>query len=249
MKNAPGFVLALGLGLIGAVVNWVYLAQKARLLEHVDFIGIAENVKLSPGDRFRKEHLLKIPVPQHAAGGLQKAAVKWSMIDTIVGMPATKTYSPGEVVLWQDLKTPSVTDLLDTLGPNDVAVGVPIDTRTVVVQNLNPGASVSFVVPRILTPGATPAAGQPRLPEFVGPFEILALGTRKGQTQLLQASGGGASQEATMTIRVQMNDGAPEEKWRQLLEVMRLGNNQPLSVILHGKESVRGRGAAAGGGT
>ena len=53
MKNAPGFVLALGLGLIGAVVNWVYLAQKARLLEHVDFIGIAENVKLSPGDRFR----------------------------------------------------------------------------------------------------------------------------------------------------------------------------------------------------
>jgi hypothetical protein len=46
-----------------------------------------------------------------------------------------------------------------------------------------------------------------------------------------------------------MNDGAPEEKWRQLLEVMRLGNNQPLSVILHGKESARGRGAAAGGGT
>ncbi|MCY2962603.1 MAG: hypothetical protein NT069_02950, partial [Planctomycetota bacterium] len=234
MKGAPGFLLAVGLGLIGALVNWLYLAQKARQLDHLDFVGITENVTINPGDRFREEHFLRIPVPQHAVGGLQKAAVTWAALDTIVGMPATKSYSAGEILLWQDLKTPAVTDLLDTLGPNDVAVGVPIDTRTVVVQNLNPGASVSFIVPRMGSLGATPVAGT-TLPEFVGPFEILALGTRKGNLQLLQTSGGSSAQETTMTIRVKSINGAPEEKWRQLLDVMRQSNSQPLSVMLHCK--------------
>lgn len=244
MRGTPGFLLAVGLGLIGAVVNWLYLAQKARQLDHLDFVGIREDVTINPGDRFQKDQFLRIPVPQHAVGGLQKAAVTWTALDTVVGMPATKSYSPGEIVLWQDLKTPAVTDLLDTLGPNDVAVGVPIDTRTVVVQNLNPGAQVSFITPRLGSLGPTPAGtDKVQVPEFVGPFEILALGTRKGQLQVLQSSGGSSTQETTMTIRVRNVDGKPEEKWRQLLEVMRASNSAPLGVILHGKEGPRGKGS------
>jgi len=247
MKGAPGFLLAIGLGIIGAFVNWLYLAQKARQSEHLDFVGVVGQV--NSGDKFREEHFQRIPIPQIAVGGLEKAAVTWSALDTILGMPATKSYSSGEILLWQDLKTPATYDLLDTLKPNDVAVGVPIDTRTVVVQNLNPGAYVSFIAPRFGSGGPTPVdaeASKGSAAEFVGPFEILALGTRKGQAQLLTASGGSAAQETTMTIRVKMVNGAPEEKWRQLLDVMRTSNNQPMSVVLHGKDAGKADKKGAG---
>jgi hypothetical protein len=60
---------------------------------------------------------------------------------------------------------------------------------------------------------------------------------------VLQSSGGSSTQETTMTIRVRNVDGKPEEKWRQLLEVMRSSNSAPLGVILHGKEGTRGKGS------
>lgn len=248
MKGAPGFLLAVGLGIIGAFVNWLYLAQKARQFDHVDFVGVAEQVSINKGDRFREDQFMRIPIPQHAVGGLKDAALTWSALGTILGTPATKSYKPGDIILRQDLLTPATTDLLDTLGPNDVAAGVPIDTRTVVVQNLNPGAFVSFIVPRF---GGTPTpadgnATKGNASEFVGPFEILALGTRKGQAQLLSASGGSAAQETTMTIRVRMVNNAPDEKWRELLDVMRISNNQPLSVVLHGKDAGKPERKGAG---
>jgi hypothetical protein len=250
MKGAPGLLLAVGLGVIAAFCNWFYLAQQARKLERVDFVGVAEQTKINPGDRIEKAQLQKIAIPANAVGSLQVTAVPWSAVDTVVGMPASKSYSAGEIVLWQDLKTPSVSDLLDTLGPNDAAIGVPIDTRTVVVQNLNPGAWVSFVNPRygqaaVPTPAGSGAQGGATEDPFIGRFEILAMGTRKGQTNLLAAQGAAAAQETTMTVRVKTEEGAPEEKWRKLMEVLRATNNQPLSVLLHGKaEAEGGRGKA-----
>jgi hypothetical protein len=41
MKGVPGLMMALGLGIVGAFCNWFYLAQKAREVEMVDFIGRA----------------------------------------------------------------------------------------------------------------------------------------------------------------------------------------------------------------
>ena len=39
MKGASGLLIAVALGVIGAFCNWVYLAQKGKELDLVDFIG------------------------------------------------------------------------------------------------------------------------------------------------------------------------------------------------------------------
>ena len=70
MKGAPGLLIAVGLGIVGAFCNWVYLAQKGQELERLDFIGIDENVKINAGDKFNEAQFMKISVPKNAVGNL-----------------------------------------------------------------------------------------------------------------------------------------------------------------------------------
>jgi len=50
MKGAPGLLFAIGLGIVAAFCNWLYLANKGKQLEMVSFIAIAEDVKIRAGD-------------------------------------------------------------------------------------------------------------------------------------------------------------------------------------------------------
>jgi hypothetical protein len=54
MKGVPGLLIAVGLGIAGAFCNWMYLAAKGHDLDMVDFIGISENAKINPGDKFNE---------------------------------------------------------------------------------------------------------------------------------------------------------------------------------------------------
>lgn len=241
MKGVPGILIALALGIIGAFCNWFYLSQQAQQFKEVDFVGIAENVTLNPGDKFAEAHFAKISIPAGAVGDLNKNAYQWNDRSTLVGETATKPYSPGEIILRQDVHTPPALDIKKLLGADERALWIPVDTRTFVPALVSAGDQVSFVVPRITAGGPTPIAGGdgsigaavPAATELIGPFRILALGTRLGSQQVLRAAGMTPTQENVMAVAVKMDGVDFDEKGQKVLEVLRLTNFQQVQVILH----------------
>ncbi len=240
MKGVPGLLIALGLGIVGAFCNWMYLAQLGRDMQSVDFIGISENVKINAGDKFNEGHFMKISIPGTAVGNLDKAAYLWRDMPAVVGAAATKSYSPGEILLRQDVRTPPEMDIKRLLSPDERAVWIPVDTRTFVPALVNAGDQVSFIIPR--TGGAFPTpvvegSGAPTAPtaltETIGPFRILALGNRLGSQEVLRAAGMSPSQENVMAVALKFEKGEFDERGQKLLETLRLTNFQQVQVILH----------------
>lgn len=244
MKGVMGLLVAVGLGIVGALCNWLYLAQKAKTLDKVDFIGIADGVQINAGDRFQESHFIKISIPQSAVGNLEKAAYVYSDLDTIKGMTATRAYMPGEILLRQYVVTPPSTEI--KLRDNERLIFIPVDTRTFVPSLVNPGRLVSFVVPRLTLAAPPPADGEtPQRPqpegaatETIGPFRVQALGNRLGSPEVMRAAGQNPTQENVMAIIVETKNKAGDltEPGQKLLELLRLSNFQQVQVLLHPAE-------------
>lgn len=244
MKGVPGLLVALAVGVVGAFCNWLYLAGQGENLRQIDFIGIADGVKINPGDKFSEAHFAKISIPQDAAlrGKLDKTAYLWSDMSTVVGESATKIYGEGEILLRQDVHTPPDLDIKKLLAPDERALWIPVDTRTFVPALVSAGDQVSFVVPRMSAGGPTPVGGDVSVgatapatsnTEIIGPFRILALGTRLGSQQVLRAAGMTPTQENVMAVAVRIVGGDFDEKGQKVLEILRLTNFQQAQVILH----------------
>ncbi|MGE5192822.1 MAG: hypothetical protein ACM3U2_09985 [Deltaproteobacteria bacterium] len=239
MKGVPGLLIAVGLGIVGAFCNWMYLAQMGKDMQTLDFIGVSDNVKINAGDKFSEAHFMKVSIPGNNLGNLDKVAVKWEARATVVGQPATKSYSPGEILLWHDLRTPPELDIKKLLSADERVLWIPVDTRTFVPALVNAGDNVSFIVPRVggtfPTPADDPAAAGKAAPmtETIGPFRILALGNRLGSPEVLRAAGQTPSQENVMAVAVRVVGGEFDEKGQKLLDTLRLTNFQQCQVILH----------------
>lgn len=246
MKGVPGLLIAVGLGIIGAFCNWFYLAEQASKLDKVDFIGVADGI--NAGEKFTEAHFMRIPIPSENMKGLASTAYQWSDLPTLVGETATKAYGPGEIVLRQHVHTPPDLDIKKLLAADERALWIPVDTRTFVPALVSAGDMVSFVVPRMTQAGPTPAAvdgsvvaAPVSMTETIGPFRILALGTRLGSQQVLRAAGMTPTQENVMAVAVKMSGGDFDEKAQKVLEVLRLTNFQQVQVILHpSPEAARG---------
>ena len=241
MKGVPGLLIAVGLGIIAAFCNWFYLAERASQLDTVDFIGIADNARINAGEKFTESHFMKIPIPSENVKGLASTAYLWSDLATLVGETATKSYDPGEIVLRQNVHTPPELDIKKLLAADERALWIPVDQRTFVPALVSAGDLVSFIVPHTMAGGPTPVAtdGSPgmaapaALTETIGPFRILALGTRLGSQNVLRAAGMTPTQENVMAVAVKMVGGDFDEKGQKVLEVLRLTNFQQVQVILH----------------
>jgi Flp pilus assembly protein CpaB len=239
MKGAPGLLFAIGLGIVGAFCNWLYLANKGKQLEMVDFIAIAEDVKINPGDRFNEAHFMKLEIPQNAVGNLDKVAVFWKDRATVVGEPATKSYSPGEILLQRQIRTLPDSEIKKLLLPDEMAMWVPVDTRTFVPSLVSAGDQVTFIFPRSSMP--TPVAEGdenadkrgPSSTDRVGPFRILSLGNRLGSPEVMRAAGVTASQENIITVALKMVGGEFDEKGQKILDRLYATNFQQVQVILH----------------
>ncbi|HEY2253723.1 MAG TPA: hypothetical protein VGH74_21765 [Planctomycetaceae bacterium] len=239
MKGAPGLLFAVGLGIVGAFCNWLYLANKGKQLDMVDFIAIAEDVKINPGDKFNESQFMQLSIPQNAVGNLDKVAVFWKDRATVVGEPATKSYSPGEILLQRQIRTPPEMNINKLLMADERLLWIPVDTRTFVPSLVNAGDLVSFIVPRLTlaTPGAEGDEGGEKKSsastELIGPFRILALGNRLGSPEVLRAAGVTASQENVMAVAVKVVGGEFDEKGQKILDNLRTSNFQQVQVILH----------------
>ena len=247
MKGVPGLLIAVGLGIVGAFCNWMYLAQMGREMESLEFIAINDNMKVNAGDKFTEAHFMKVSIPKNALGNLDKVAVKYDALATVVGQPATKSYSPGEILLWHDLRTPPELDIKKLLSADEYAVWIPVDTRTFVPALVNAGDNVSFIVPRVGGTFPTPAddSGAPGKPppmtETIGPFRILALGNRLGSPEVLRAAGQTPSQENVMAVAIRIVGGEFDEKGQKLLDTLRLTNFQQCQVLLHPSPEAKGK--------
>jgi hypothetical protein len=246
MKGVPGLIVSVVLGLVGAFCGWFYLAQEATQLEMVEFIGIADNVQINPGDRFKQEHLIPVKIPRYNVGNLEKAAPLFRDLSTVVGKSAIRSHLAGEILLYQDLKTAPAFTLAELLGENEVARSITVDTRTFVPQLVVAGRDfVSFVVPSGKGPAPTPVATDGNAaanvsfpdPEVVGPFRIIGLGNRLGSTETLRAAGVSQVQESVITIGLKFENAKFDDMGRKLeIAIQRIGN-QPLGVLVHSSKT------------
>ena len=238
MKGLFGIWIALLLGVAGAFCNWFYLAQESRRFEKVDFIAVGDN-PINAGDKFTKSSFHRLSIPALNAGQLEKTAVKYEAIDSVVGLTATRSLLPNQVLLTQDLVQPPPPDLKQNLGPDELAMFVPLDTRAVVPSLLKAGDFVSFIVPgppKAPTPAASPAeapAATPPRYRVIGPYRILAMGNRFGAADRQKAAGGGTIQESMMSVAVTVKDGRLDKKGEELEEVRASTNFQNVQVLLH----------------
>jgi Flp pilus assembly protein CpaB len=237
MKGVQGIIIAVGLGLAGAACNWFYIAGQARDFQKMAFVVVDPDARINLGDRFKTEHFARVDIPRPNVGSLEKTAVQWQDLETVVGMTATRSYFGGEIVLRQDLKTPAQRDLSELLREDEVSRWVPVDPRTFVPEHLNPGDRVSFVMPQFNTQaqaGSLDAGNNAGATQTIGPFEVLALGTRKGRREVLQAKGDSPAKESLVSIRVKLlKDGGYEPRAQRLFDVLRLTNYQGVQVMLH----------------
>lgn len=239
MKGFTGLLIAAILGLAGAVCNWLYLQRASNTLDKVSFISIKPDVQLNVGDAILDEHLQKIDLPGSTAGNLNTVAPEWTARAAVVGQRANRIFLGGEIILKMDLASPAQQQLAKTLQENEVAFWVPIDPRSVVAEQINPGDVVSFEVPAPSalenTPGATGAnpakTGTPS--EVIGPFRILAIGARREPINVQQAFRGRQGTESTLTIVATLTKGQLDPLTARLAAALGVRNRQGLIVLLH----------------
>lgn len=241
MKGVQGLLLSLGLGLAGAVCNWFYLDRLAGKAAKVSFIGIRADAQINVGDTLLDSHLVKIDIPGNAVGNLDQVAPHWKDLPLVAGWPSNRSYRGGELVLQQDIRTPGAKDLNDKLGQDEVAVWIPIDTRTFNSMRVNPDDEVSFILPRSAVGGSspTPIGGPPNASansDIVGTFRILELGSRTGRPEVQKAAGTRQANENVIAIVAKFAEGRLDLKAERVTEYMRSTKSQGLQVILHPKK-------------
>src|SRR5687767_6119077 len=121
MRGLTGLLIAAGLGLAGALCNWMYLDSLASAESKLAFIGVKPDVRLNVGDLFKADHFEPIEIPRSRLGNLQNSAPLWSAREAVIGLRANKPYAGGEIILRQDLETPAQQDLASMLAEDEVA--------------------------------------------------------------------------------------------------------------------------------
>lgn len=252
MKGMQGLLVAIGLGLVGAMWNAFYLSKKAGNYEKESFVGVAVGANLRQGDTFRESHLVRVDVPKAFVGALAQSAIRWELRSTVIGMNAATAHEGGEILLQQDLKQPP--QKLE-LAENERALGIPVDNKTFVPTFVEPSVNeVTFMVPKFAGlaraptgPGdakdksaTKPTAKPPDDPnsslELIGPFRVIALGNRMGSPDVMRGARMQQVQENVMTIAVRMEGDEMEPKARRLWDALVRNNFKQVGVLLHGQK-------------
>jgi len=240
VKGIPGIIVAVGLGLIGALCNWFYLDRLAGKEAKEQFIGIKAGVQLNSGDPIKEEHLISVGIPRSNLGNLDQVAPRWSVRGAVIGLVTARTFRGGEIVLHDDLATPGQRDLSEKLGPDEVAMWLPVDPRSFSSARVNPDDEVMFIAPRTGTDSPTPIAestpvGVPSgsgTSEVIGPFRILEIGTRTGRPEIQKAAGLRSGNESSITVTAKLLNGRLEPKAERLTDIIRQTRSQGLQVLL-----------------
>lgn len=241
MKGAYGLVLAITLGLVAGLLNWVYLENKTSDEEKEAFIGVKPDAEIDQGQRLEGEQLVKVEIPRRAVGNLKEYAVSYTALQSVVGRPVWRRLSGGSLLLEMDLRTPPQEM---KFGPNERVVWVSVDLQSMVPSLIVPGDLVSFrVPPHVVQAAERPSPGNTESPQpgggdVVGPFKILSLGNRLGTSEVLRAAKVAQVQENVIAIAVNVDKSgnlAPDAE--KLLKILDTNQSRPMRIILHPRQS------------
>jgi hypothetical protein len=208
MKGIPGLIIAATLAIAGGICNWLYIARQADRYERESFVVV--NVEqIRAGEKFKFQDFTRVEIPKNNLGNLEKIAVRWQDLSTIVDQPAVKDYVRDQLILQDDLKTPPQENLNRKIGPNERVVWLPVDPRSFNPQHVNPGDMVSFRIPAAMSGQPTSTAvgteEDVSIEEILGPFRILALGNRKGTPETARLAGQRFGSENVMAVSVRID--------------------------------------------
>ncbi|MBM82679.1 MAG: hypothetical protein CMJ78_19115 [Planctomycetaceae bacterium] len=243
MKGVQGLMIAGCLGIIGAVCNWFYLVRQADNYERVALIAVKDNLgaPIELGQRFKESDFVKVEIPKNRLGNLEKVAVRWDALNTVIGFNSNREYFGGEIVMQQDLRTPAKEDLNKMIDKTRRVIWLPVDSRTFNPAHVNPDDLVSFRIPDFIAQPALANSDEPESTagqsEIIGPFRILALGNRKGRREISKAAGLSVGAENVIAISVKVSkDGSLESAAQRLLVVLQRTNFQGVQLLLHSAE-------------
>jgi len=246
MKGAYGLIFAVFLGVLGGVLNWLYLENKTRDVAGVSFLGIAEGVSVEPGQPLSGRHFVEVRIPERHAKNLQDFVYLYEDRVTLEGSPATRNYEGGELVFRADHHTPPAELKLEG---NEEMFWVPVDSRSFVPSLVNPGDSITFIVPvyvnqpsRVstgapaadVTEAAADAVAGPTIE--IGPFRVKSLGDRLGTLDVMKASRRGPIQERQIGIVVDNTKPDEVERAKLLRDRLATGDYRNIGIILHARK-------------
>jgi hypothetical protein len=236
MKGPLGITIAVSMGVVGLVCNWLYLQQQAGDYKRVSFVGVDQNATINQGDVFKNGSLKRIDVPRNSLGDLREVAVPWNQKDLVIGQKATRSFGlhGTEILTWKDLAEPPTKNLNQLISAEERVMWLPVDSRSFNPQHVNPGDEVSFRIPRFGGEGSSrnkPLVGGG---EIIGPFKILALGDRKGSPDVHSAAGLSAGAENILAIAVKVDaSGKLEARAQKLSDTLQVNSFQGVQILLH----------------
>lgn len=258
MKGSHALIVAIVLGIGGALLNSLYLHKKSAGGKTVDFVGIADNVTVNPGEPLLKKDLVPVPIPADHVGNLQDLAYRYDdELGSVIGQSVSRPLKHGSLVLRDHLRTPRTELSFSDRKPPPMhgkrAMFVPVDARVFISSLVEPGDWVDFLVARSLVPTPTPAASgnpeesdnpnaanrpEPAGPtQIIGPFEVLSVGTRLGRTEVLQSASIRRTQENVITVSVEVSkDGTLEGQAQKLADMLAAANSQFVGILLHDRK-------------
>lgn len=259
MKGIQGLILGLGVGVAAALFNWAYISRATGDVEAVAFVGIAPNKDLDAGHILSEEDLVAVAIPPIPARRLKDFAYLYADRKSVLGLRVTRPVPGGSLLLQDDLRPPPPRLRFGGQpagNTEEIAMFIPIDTRTIVPSLLEPGDMVSFIVsaptpaglgnpPAGANPGGpnppqNPAANPPESqggPQVIGKFKVLAVGNRLTSVEAHRAYQLPQSQENILTISVKLEGGRLEPKAERLWKMLEATNFRQVGVILHSREA------------
>ncbi|MBO52227.1 MAG: hypothetical protein CMJ69_15780 [Planctomycetaceae bacterium] len=243
MKGAQGIMIAVAMGVVGFVCNWLYLEREASRVELVSFVGVSQPADVKRGDVIQSDDLVPISMPKSHESQLAQVAVLWDQRDLVIGQKAARDLAvsgEAELVMHRDLTTPAIKDINELIADNERVMWLPVDSRTFNPQHVDPGDQVSFRIPEF---GKGASRSQPTEAggKILGPFRILALGNRKGRRDVRQAAGlaSGAENVIAVAVKVENPDGKLEPKAETLAGILAVNNFQGVQVLLHRRNKAK----------
>ena len=90
------------------MLNFAYLAGRARDIEQVGYIQIRSGATVEKGHRLTADDLEELRVPSNAQGNLKEVAYSWKDVGSVSGLPIYHTLTGPRVLLREDMRTPEV---------------------------------------------------------------------------------------------------------------------------------------------
>lgn len=158
MSHTMKLLIAVGLALLAALLNWVVVSQRTN---PVKFSAL--NTSVSAGETITTDMIKAVDVPASFAESIRKSVVPWNEMAVLSGKTALRDIEEGELLLWQDAPV---------RGPRyDLREGETalfIDVSNSPVTSIGVGEQISFRI----------ASGEGE-PEWVGPFRVVTVGDKR----------------------------------------------------------------------